>query len=129
MAGGLAVISDVPKVMVYELAKWRNREREVIPEETLTKAPSAELKPNQKDSDSLPPYDVLDRILKAYVEDLQSPQEISELHDFPLEMVRDIARRVDRNEYKRKQAAPGLKITSKAFSVGRRFPIANRFVP
>ncbi len=129
MAGGLAVISDVPKVMVYELAKWRNRERELIPEETLTKAPSAELRPNQKDSDSLPPYDVLDRILKAYVEDLQSPEEIAELHDFPLDLVRDIARRVDRNEYKRKQAAPGLKITSKAFSVGRRFPIANRFVP
>ena len=129
MAGGLAVISDVPKVMVYELAKWRNREREVIPEETLTKPPSAELRPNQKDQDSLPPYDVLDRILKAYVEDLQSPEEIASLHGFPIELVRDIARRVDRNEYKRKQAAPGLKITSKAFSVGRRFPIANRFVP
>ena len=107
-----------------EIAKGK-----LIPEETLTKAPSAELKPNQKDSDSLPPYDVLDRILKAYVEDLQSPEEIAELHDFPLDLVRDIARRVDRNEYKRKQAAPGLKITSKAFSVGRRFPIANRFVP
>jgi NAD+ synthetase len=129
MAGGLAVISDVPKVMVYELAKWRNREREVIPAETLTKPPSAELRPNQKDSDTLPPYDVLDPILKAYVEDLQSPEEIADLHGFPLDLVRDIARRVDRNEYKRKQAAPGLKITSKAFSVGRRFPIANRFVP
>jgi NAD+ synthase (glutamine-hydrolysing) len=129
MAGGLAVISDVPKVMVYELAKWRNREREVIPQETLTKPPSAELRPNQKDQDSLPPYEVLDRILKAYVEDLQSPEEIAALHDIPLELVRDIARRVDRNEYKRKQAAPGLKITSKAFSVGRRFPIANRFIP
>ena len=129
MAGGLAVISDVPKVMVYELAKWRNREREVIPQETLTKPPSAELRPNQKDQDTLPPYDVLDRILKAYVEDLQSPEEIADLHEFPLELVRDIARRVDRNEYKRKQAAPGLKITSKAFSVGRRFPIANRFIP
>ncbi len=129
MAGGLAVISDVPKVMVYELAKWRNREREVIPVATLTKAPSAELRPNQKDQDSLPPYDVLDSILKAYVEDLQSPEEIADLHNFPLGLVRDIARRVDRNEYKRKQAAPGLKITSKAFSVGRRFPIANRFIP
>jgi NAD+ synthase (glutamine-hydrolysing) len=129
MAGGLAVISDVPKVMVYELAKWRNREREVIPQETLTKPPSAELRPNQKDQDTLPPYDVLDRILKAYVEDLRTPQEIADHYGFPLELVRDIARRVDRNEYKRKQAAPGLKITSKAFSVGRRFPIANRFIP
>lgn len=129
MAGGLAVISDVPKVMVYELARWRNREREVIPEETLTKPPSAELRPNQKDQDTLPPYDVLDRILKAYVEDLRSPEEIADHYGFALELVRDIARRVDRNEYKRKQAAPGLKITSKAFSVGRRFPIANRFVP
>ena len=129
MAGGLAVISDVPKVMVYELANWRNREREVIPQETLTKAPSAELRPNQKDQDTLPSYDVLDRILKAYVEDLRAPEEIADHYGFPLELVRDIARRVDRNEYKRKQAAPGLKITSKAFSVGRRFPIANRFIP
>ena len=101
----------------------------MIPQETLTKPPSAELRPNQTDQDTLPPYDVLDRILKAYVEDLRSPEEIADQYGFPLDLVRDIARRVDRNEYKRKQAAPGLKITSKAFSVGRRFPIANRFVP
>jgi len=129
MAGGLAVISDVPKVMVYELARLVNREREVIPEATLTKPPSAELRPNQTDQDSLPPYDVLDRILKAYVEDLRSCEEISSHYGFALELVRDVARLVDRSEYKRKQAPPGLKITSKAFSVGRRFPLANKFLP
>ncbi len=129
MAGGLAVISDVPKVMVYELARLVNRERELIPEATITKPPSAELRPNQTDQDSLPPYDVLDRILKAYVEDLRSPLEISDHFGFPLELVNDVARMVDRSEYKRKQAPPGLKITSKAFSVGRRFPLANKFVP
>lgn len=128
MAGGLAVISDVPKTMVYELAKFRNREGEVIPTETLTKPPSAELRPNQKDQDTLPPYDVLDRILKAYVEDLKSPEEIASHYGFRLDLVRQMTRRVDQNEYKRKQAAPGLKITSKAFGVGRRFPLANRFV-
>jgi len=127
MAGGLAVISDVPKSMVYELSKYANRERERIPLATLTKPPSAELRPNQLDSDSLPPYDVLDRILKAYVEDLHSPEEIAEHYDFPLELVRSVARRVDQNEYKRKQAPPGLKVTSKAFSVGRRFPLAQKF--
>jgi len=129
MAGGLAVISDVPKTMVYELAALRNRKHVVIPPDTLTKPPSAELRPNQKDSDTLPPYDVLDPILKAYVEDLKSPEEIASHYGFTIDLVRDITRRVDRNEYKRKQAAPGLKITSKAFSVGRRFPLANRYVP
>ncbi|HEY4741771.1 MAG TPA: NAD+ synthase [Candidatus Acidoferrales bacterium] len=128
MAGGLAVISDVPKTMVYELARLRNREREVIPVETLTKPPSAELRPNQRDSDTLPPYDVLDRILKAYVEDMKDPEEIASDFGYSIELVRSITRRVDQNEYKRNQAAPGLKITSKAFSVGRRFPLANRFV-
>jgi NAD+ synthase (glutamine-hydrolysing) len=126
MAGGLAVISDVPKTMVYELAKLANRSREVIPAETLTKPPSAELRPNQTDQDTLPPYDVLDRILKAYVEDLRSPLEIAEHYGFSLELVRQMARRVDQNEYKRKQAPPGLKVTSKAFGVGRRFPIASK---
>ena len=129
MAGGLAVISDVPKVMVYELARLVNREREVIPDSTLTKPPSAELRPNQTDQDFLPPYDVLDRILKAYVEDLRSPDEISSHYGFPAELVTSVARMVDRSEYKRKQAPPGLKITSKAFSVGRRFPLANKFAP
>src|SRR5438093_5804557 len=98
MAGGLAVISDVPKLMVYELARWINREREVIPSSTIEKPPSAELRPNQKDEDSLPPYDVLDRILKAYIEDLHSPQEIADHYDFDIKLVRDIALLVDRNE-------------------------------
>jgi len=129
MAGGLAVISDVPKLMVYELANWINRERELIPRSTIDKAPSAELRPDQKDEDSLPPYDVLDRILKAYIEDLRSPREIADHYGFDLEMVRDIALMVDRNEYKRKQAAPGLKITSRSFGFGRPFPIAQKFIP
>jgi NAD+ synthase (glutamine-hydrolysing) len=129
MAGGLAVISDVPKLMVYELARWINRDREVIPQATIDKPPSAELRPDQKDEDSLPPYDVLDRILKAYIEDLKSPQEIADKYGFDLKLVKDIALLVDRNEYKRKQAAPGLKITSRAFGFGRPFPIAQRFIP
>ena len=129
MAGGLAVISDVPKLMVYELAKFINRQREIIPQATIEKPPSAELRPNQKDEDSLPPYDVLDRILKAYIEDLRSPQEIADKYGFEIKMVREIALLVDRTEYKRKQAAPGLKITSRAFGFGRPFPIAQRFIP
>jgi NAD+ synthase (glutamine-hydrolysing) len=129
MAGGLAVIADVPKSMVYELARLVNRRRELIPTPSITKPPSAELRANQTDQDTLPPYDVLDRILKAYVEDLRSPEEIASHYEFPIELVRDVARMVDRSEYKRKQAPPGLKITSKAFSVGRRFPLANKFIP
>ena len=129
MAGGLAVISDVPKSMVWELARFVNRDRERIPDSSITKVPSAELRPNQNDQDTLPPYDILDRILKAYVEDLRSPDEIAAHYDFPIELVREVARMVDRSEYKRKQSPPGLKITSKAFSVGRRFPLANKFLP
>jgi len=129
MAGGLAVISDVPKLMVYEFANWINRDRELIPRSSIDKVPSAELRPNQKDQDSLPPYDVLDRILKAYIEDLRSPREIADHYGFDLQLVRDIAVLVDRTEYKRKQAAPGLKITSRAFGFGRPFPIAQRFIP
>jgi NAD+ synthase (glutamine-hydrolysing) len=129
MAGGLAVISDVPKLMVYELARWINRERELIPQSTIEKPPSAELRPDQKDEDTLPPYGVLDRILKAYIEDLSSPDKIADQYGFDLKLVRDIALLVDRNEYKRKQAAPGLKITSRAFGFGRPFPIAQRFIP
>src|SRR5438874_5297169 len=129
MAGGLAVISDVPKTMVYELARWINREREIIPRSTIDKPPSAELRPNQKDEDSLPPYEVLDRVLKAYIEDLRSPHEIADHYGFDLKLVQDIALRVDHNEYKRKQAAPGLKITSRAFGFGRPFPIAQKFIP
>jgi NAD+ synthase (glutamine-hydrolysing) len=129
MAGGLAVISDVPKLMVYELARWINRDRELIPSSSIEKPPSAELRANQKDEDSLPPYDVLDRILKAYIEDLHSPDEIADHYGFDPKLVHDIALLVDRSEYKRKQAAPGLKITSRAFGFGRPFPIAQRFVP
>jgi len=129
MAGGLALISDVPKLMVYELAEYVNRDREVIPRSTLEKPPSAELRPNQKDSDSLPSYEVLDRVLKAYIEEVKTPAEIAEEFGFDLQLVRNIAQMVDRNEYKRKQAAPGLKITSRAFGFGRPFPIAQRFIP
>jgi NAD+ synthase (glutamine-hydrolysing) len=127
MAGGLAVISDVPKTMVYKLSKFVNRERELIPRATIEKPPSAELRPNQRDQDTLPDYEVLDRILKAYVEDVRSPEEIADHFDYSLELVRSVALRVDQNEYKRKQAPPGLKLTSKAFSVGRRFPLAQKF--
>jgi NAD+ synthase (glutamine-hydrolysing) len=129
MAGGLAVISDVPKMMVYELAEYINREREVIPHSTITKPPSAELRPDQKDTDTLPPYEVLDRILKAYIEEVKAPEQIAAELGYDLKLVREIAALVDRNEYKRKQAAPGLKITSRAFGFGRPFPIAQRFIP
>jgi NAD+ synthase (glutamine-hydrolysing) len=128
MAGGLAVISDVPKTMVYRLCQYLNQKsgKEVIPKNILTKAPSAELKPNQKDSDDLPPYDILDKILTLYVEENQSKDEIIE-QGFPKDLVTDIIRRVDHNEYKRKQAPLGLKITPKAFGSGRRMPITNKF--
>ena len=126
MAGGLAVISDVPKTLVYELARWINRDREIIPWATIEKPPSAELKPGQVDQDSLPPYDVLDRILQLYVEENKSAAEIAAA-GFKEETVRWIQRRVDFNEYKRAQAAPGLKVTSRAFGVGRRMPIAQQY--
>ena len=129
MAGGLAVISDVPKMMVYELADCINRERELLPRSSIAKPPSAELRPHQTDQDSLPPYDVLDRILKAYVEEVRTPEEIAARYGFSLDLVRSIAVKVDHNEYKRKQAPPGLKITSRAFGFGRPFPIAQKFVP
>ena len=126
MAGGLAVISDVPKTMVYALADLVNASKEIIPREIIDKAPSAELRPNQTDQDTLPPYEVLDRVLKAYVEDLRSPEEIADDMGYSIDLVRAIARLVDGAEFKRKQAPPGLKVTSKAFSVGRRFPIAQK---
>jgi NAD+ synthase (glutamine-hydrolysing) len=107
MAGGLALLSDVPKTMVYALAESINRERELIPRPSIEKPPSAELRPNQKDQDSLPAYDVLDRILKAYIEDVKSPDEIAAHYGYPIDLVRSIAIRVDRNEYKRRQAPPG----------------------
>ncbi|MBM3735503.1 MAG: NAD+ synthase [Acidobacteria bacterium] len=128
MCGGLAVISDVPKTLVYELSRiGSQRHGGAIPESVFTKPPSAELRPDQKDSDSLPEYDVLDAILRLYVEEMQPPPRIAADLGLPLDLVRDIARKVDRNEYKRQQAAPGLKVTTKAFGIGRRFPIAQRF--
>jgi len=126
MCGGLAVISDVPKTMVYELAKWVNREGEVIPRATIQKPPSAELRSDQKDEDSLPPYEVLDEILERYVVGCESIDQIVET-GFDGETVRRIVRLIDLNEYKRRQAAPGLKVTSKAFGVGRRIPVAQRY--
>ncbi|WCJ58325.1 NAD+ synthase [Fontisphaera persica] len=126
MCGGLAVISDVPKQMVYRLARWINREREIIPQASLTKPPSAELRPNQKDQDSLPPYEVLDEILERYVVQGQTVAEILAA-GFAEADVRRVVRLIDLSEYKRRQAAPGLKVTSKAFGMGRRLPIAQRF--
>ncbi|MBI3934197.1 MAG: NAD+ synthase [Acidobacteria bacterium] len=127
MAGGLAVISDIPKTMVYRLAALINRNGCMIPQAVFEKAPSAELRPNQKDSDTLPPYEVLDLILKAYIEEYETPRQIAAKYGLDLELVRSVTARVDGNEYKRQQAAPGLKVTSKAFGIGRRFPIAQRY--
>jgi NAD+ synthetase len=126
MCGGLAVISDVPKTWVYRLSRWINRDREVIPSASITKAPSAELRPNQTDQDSLPPYDVLDAILEAYVVEGRTLSDIIS-SGFDEATVRRVVRLIDFNEYKRRQAAPGLKVTSKAFGVGRRIPIAQRY--
>ena len=127
MAGGLAVISDVFKTQVYALARWINREREIIPQNSIAKPPSAELRPGQLDQDSLPPYDVLDAILHGYVEEGLSRRDLV-AQGFAAAVVNDVARKVDLNEYKRKQAAPGLKITPLAFGVGRRIPIVQKYV-
>jgi len=128
MAGGLAVIADVPKTLVYRLCRWRNGQPggPVIPEAILTKPPSAELRPDQLDTDSLPPYEVLDPILDAYIE-AHLPLEEIVACGFDERVVREVIRKVDRAEYKRRQAAPGLRITPKAFGTGRRMPITNRF--
>jgi NAD+ synthase (glutamine-hydrolysing) len=128
MCGGLAVISDVPKTLVYSLSRVANkRHNNAIPENVFVKPPSAELRPDQKDTDSLPEYEVLDQILRAYVENNDAPEQIADALHLPVELVREIVNKVDRNEYKRQQAAPGLKVTTKAFGIGRRFPIAQRF--
>jgi len=124
MVGGLAVIGDVWKTRIYELSEYANRERDVIPRSTIEKAPSAELRPEQKDTDSLPPYDVLDPMLEAYVEDYRSAEEIAGEQRVDVEQVRAVLKLVERSEYKRQQAAPVLKVTKKAFGLGRRFPIA-----
>jgi NAD+ synthetase len=139
MAGGLAILSDVPKTLVWELARWvnedlatplgQNRARKVIPESSLSKPPSAELRPNQTDQDSLPPYETLDKIIERYVEREQSAQQIIEQTGFDPQVVLQVVRLIDLNEYKRKQAAPGIKVTGRAFGFGRRMPIAQRFTP
>ncbi|MBA3034933.1 MAG: NAD+ synthase [Desulfobacterium sp.] len=126
MNGGLAVISDIPKTIVYEIAHFINRNKEIIPANIIKKAPSAELKPDQTDQDDLPPYDLLDSILKGYIEELKGAKELI-AQGFDAKTVKDIILRVDRNEYKRHQAAPGLKVTSKAFGYGRRYPLAQRY--
>ncbi|MBJ7327496.1 MAG: NAD+ synthase [Chthoniobacterales bacterium] len=126
MAGGLALISDVPKTMVYQLARHINRRGEIIPHATIEKAPSAELRADQKDQDTLPPYDVLDEILRLYVEEQLTSAEVA-ARGFDEATVRWVAGKVEANEYKRQQAAPGIKVTSKAFGIGRRVPIAQKF--
>lgn len=125
MCGGLAVISDIPKTMVYKVSRWINREKEVIPAACLTKPPSAELRPNQTDQDTLPPYEILDAILEAYVVDGKSPAEIVSL-GFDERTVRYVIKLIENSEYKRRQAAPGIKVTSRAFGVGWRVPLAKR---
>jgi len=124
MVGALAVIGDLVKTRVYSVCRWLNRDHEVIPHAILDKPPSAELRPDQKDTDSLPPYDVLDPILEAYVERYETPEHIAATHGFLLDLVQQVVRLVERSEYKRQQAAPVLKVTSKSFGMGRRFPIA-----
>ena len=128
MSGGLIPLKDVPKTLVFELAKYKNRQagKEMIPSSVLTKAPSAELRPDQKDTDTLPPYEVLDPILKAYVEDDMTIDHIMAM-GFNRDIVTRVARLVDRNEYKRRQAAPGIKITPRDFGRDRRLPITNQF--
>jgi NAD+ synthase (glutamine-hydrolysing) len=118
------VIGDVYKTEVYALSRWVNRGGEVIPNDTLTKPPSAELRPGQKDTDSLPPYDVLDPILRAYIEEYCSAEEIARTQEVDLALVRKVIRLVELSEYKRQQAAPVLKVSRKSFGMGRRFPIA-----
>ncbi|HMF90852.1 MAG TPA: NAD+ synthase [Candidatus Angelobacter sp.] len=126
MVGGLAVISDVPKTLVYRLSHYVNSRRPVIPQSTLEKPPSAELSPGQLDSDTLPPYEMLDNILEDYVEDYRTAEQIAADRGYELKLVRDVIRMIERSEYKRQQAAPGIKITPKAFGFGRRFPIAQK---
>jgi NAD+ synthase (glutamine-hydrolysing) len=128
MCGGLGVINDVTKGQVNNLSKWINRESEIIPWHTITRAPSAELRPDQKDSDTLPEYEILDNVMQAYIEEHCSAQQISDQFGYSLELVEDLIRRIHQNEYKRRQAPPGLRVSEKAFSVGRRFPIVQKWV-
>jgi NAD+ synthase (glutamine-hydrolysing) len=127
MAGGLAVISDVTKMQVYALANWINRQGEVIPRSTVEKTPSAELRPNQKDTDTLPEYPVIDAVLQGYVEDLLSPEEIARKHTLPLPVVEELIHRIYCAEYKRRQAPPGIRVSRRAFRAGRRYPIVQNW--
>ena len=129
MVGGLAVIADIYKGMVYEISRWINRNGEVIPQASIEKPPSAELRPNQTDQDTLPPYDVLDSILQDFIEANAGAQEIAKKEGLPLALVEDVIRRVHRNEYKRQQAAPNLRVSARAFNVGRIFPVAQKYWP
>ncbi len=128
MAGGLAVISDVTKRQIYALARWINREKEIIPESSIKKIPSAELRPNQKDTDTLPEYDIVDNVLTGYVEDFLSPEEIAKKHHINLDLVIDLIHRIHRAEYKRRQSPPGIRVTKKAFRAGRRYPIVQKWM-
>lgn len=128
MVGGLGVLSDVSKRQVYALSRWINRDSEIIPLSTIQKPPSAELRKNQRDSDSLPDYEIIDNVLHAYVEQHNSPEEIARKYHYPLDQVKDLIKRIHCNEYKRRQSPPGLRVTEKAFSVGRRFPIVQKWV-
>jgi NAD+ synthase (glutamine-hydrolysing) len=127
MCGGLGVINDITKMQVYALSHWINRQGKIIPQSTIDKPPSAELHYNQKDSDSLPPYEIIDNIVESYIENHQTPHEIIQKFGYSKEGVMDVIHRIHRNEYKRRQSAPGLRVTEKAFSIGRRFPIVQRF--
>lgn len=128
MCGGLAVIGDLTKKQVYDLAEWLNRHKEIIPKYTIERPPTAELRPNQKDSDTLPDYEIIDHVLQAYVEDHRSPNWIANHFQYPLPLVQELIKRIHLNEYKRRQAPPSLRVSEKAFSVGRRFPIVQRWV-
>lgn len=128
MCGGLAVIGDVTKGQVYKLARWINRNHEIIPAYTIERPPSAELKPSQKDSDTLPDYEIIDQVVQAYVEEHRSPEWICERYLYPHLLVDEIIRRIHQNEYKRRQSPPTLRVSEKAFSVGRKFPIVQRWV-
>jgi NAD+ synthase (glutamine-hydrolysing) len=127
LCGGLAVISDVTKGQVYALSKWINREQEVIPSNSISKPPSAELRPDQKDSDSLPPYEVIDAVVQDYVEGHLSAKQIADKHGYQLELVNNLVEKIHKNEYKRRQAPPGLRVSEKSFSIGRHFPIVQKF--
>jgi NAD+ synthase (glutamine-hydrolysing) len=126
MAGGFAILKDVPKTWVYRLTRWRNREEEIIPQRVIDKPPSAELRESQLDTDSLPPYEILDPIIEAYVEEDRSPEEIED-QGFDGQVVRRVVEMIDGAEYKRRQAAPGIRISQRAFGKDRRLPITSRY--